>query len=645
MQSSTFMIYPMIQRLVFFALTFVTISNSIGAERTADRIFPDGWNWTSAEGTRVETTGKWIDDRFRFADAAHKYTTEDRASLTYRFTDPNIVIRLAGQNTSSYPGTGLPSHGKVAIFMDGKFVKEIFPTENGREILAGSALGPGEHELKLVHTAVGNSAGVRVEGFLTSPSPIGLVSLTVTGELQELLNDVRVNVMSAGNVIRSGIGRNWLSGQTTVAVPADHEYSLKITALGWNSQTVDCPAVKAGNSQRIDPVYLRRDAATEQYRFRYPRLNNQQILRAGSTFPARFLGFDTEIREVRIRRRNQNAVFTRVLAFTEDKGKAFYYDRQINVTLPDDTPTGVYDLEIDIVGGRRTSTCRSPSSVIVVKDFPENPRFVTFGHLDTSGQYQAEYMQRIATMANIIGADMVLISNSVNAAYISGALKHLQIPYVVNFGNHQMLGHQRWYGPNLGSISFGPKIAVLNYGAPWHNGIEKVVAELEKHQAKTIKIINAFEHNAPPEILDDFQITLIHDAHGPGEKVTNMGNTPTKRVGKSNSISFRLVEINQGKVVSATYKNHTTAPIPFSREQVSPVRIEKLKANRATIINEYEQAFPNSRITFLVPPGNYKPSTGIITSQAISDDHSLLEVEVRLKLEAQSQTPIVLEQQ
>ena len=70
-----------------------------------------------------------------------------------------------------------------------------------------------------------------------------------------------------------------------------------------------------------------------------------------------------------------------------------------------------------------------------------------------------------------------------------------------------------------------------------------------------------------------------------------------------------------------------------------------LKANRATIINEYEQAFPNSRIIFLVPPGNYKPSTGTITSQAISDDHSLLEVEVRLKLEAQSQTPIVLEQQ
>ena len=635
----------MIQRLIVFALTFVTISNSIGAERTADRIFPDGWNWTSAEGTQVKTTGEWIDDRFRFADAAHKYTTEDRASLTYRFTDPNIAVRLAGQNTTSYPGTGLPSHGKVAIFIDGKFVKEIFPAENGREILAGSALDPGEHELKLVHMVVGDSAGVRVEGFLTSQSPIGLVSLTVTGELQELLNDVRVDVSSAGNVIRSGIGRNWLSGQTAVAVPADHKYSLKINALGWDSQTVSCPVIKAGNHQRIDPVYLRRDPATEQYRFRYPRLNNQQIQRAGSTFPARFLGFDTEIREVRIRRRNQNAVFTRVLAFTEDKNKAFYYDRQINVTLPEDTPTGVYDLEIDIAGGRRTSTCRSPSSVIVVKDFPENPCFVTFGHLDTSGQYQAEYMQRIATMANIIGADMVLISNSVNAAYISGALKRLQIPYVVNFGNHQMLGHQRWYGPNLGSISFGPNIAVLNYGAPWHTGIEKVVTELEKHQEKTIKIINAFEHNAPPEILDAFQITLIHDAHGPGEKVTNMGNTPTKRVGKSNSISFRLVEINQGKVVSATYKDHPTAPIPFTREQVSPVRIEMLKANRATIINEYEQAFANSRITFLVPPGNYKPSTGTITSQAISDDHSLLEVEVRLKLEAQSRIPVVLEQQ
>ena len=89
------MIDPMIQRLLLFVLIFVTISSSIGAERTADRIFPDGWSWTSAEGTQVETTGKWIDDRFRFADAGHKYTTEDRASLTYRFTDRNIVGRLA----------------------------------------------------------------------------------------------------------------------------------------------------------------------------------------------------------------------------------------------------------------------------------------------------------------------------------------------------------------------------------------------------------------------------------------------------------------------------------------------------------------------------------------------------------------------
>ena len=168
---------PMIQRLVFFILTFVTISNSIGAERNGERIFPDGWNWASAEGTRVETTGKWIDDRFRFADAAHKYTTEDRASLTYRFTAPNIVIRLAGQNTSSYPGTGLPSHGKLAIFIDGKFVKEIFPAENGREILAGSALGPGKHELKLIHSAVGNSAGVRVSTWeMRAPSSLSILA-------------------------------------------------------------------------------------------------------------------------------------------------------------------------------------------------------------------------------------------------------------------------------------------------------------------------------------------------------------------------------------------------------------------------------------------------------------------------------------
>ena len=130
---------------------------------------------------------------------------------------------------------------------------------------------------------------------------------------------------------------------------------------------------------------------------------------------------------------------------------------------------------------------------------------------------------------------MVLASNSVNAAYLSGALSNLQMPYLINFGNHQVYGHHRWYGPDLGGVNFGSNLFVLNYGLPWHEPIAPVIALLKKHRDASIKVINAFEHNAPAKVLDEFRIALIHDAHGPGDKLMEMGRTPTQRAGKSNS--------------------------------------------------------------------------------------------------------------
>lgn len=614
----------------------------IHAETLNHRVFPEQWNWTSVHDQTVVTEGTWVDDRFRFADEAHKYTIDHDATLKWNFTGKAVVVRLAGQNTSSYPGTGLPAHGKLSVFLDGKLVDVIYPAQHGREFIVANDLPEGIHELELKHSAAPNSAGVRIEGFLTAQEPVGLLAIAITGELQEYLNDVRLVVTKDNKIIRSSIERNWLTGNSTIALPAKQSYQLRIEALGWTTQTHKTPTIEANSANNSPPIYLHRDPKTKIYRFRSPQLNNQAIRKPGEQFTARFLGFDTQIKEVRIQRQNSEATFTRVLPFKENKEKAFYYDRQIEVSLPGNTPPGVYDLEIDIIGGRRTSTCRSPSSVVIVSEYPINPRFVTFGHLDTSGQFQAEYLKRITSMANIIGADMVLASNSVNPAYISGALSNLQMPYVVNFGNHQVFGHHRWYGSDLGGVSFGPDIFVLNYGLPWHEPIEPVLAKLEQNRAKSIKVINAFEHNAPTSLLDDFKIALIHDAHGPGDKLMKMGNTPTQRVGKSNSISFRVVEFQNGKVINATYNGHPTAPIPFTREQESPLRINWKTPTEANVINDFEQAFKNAKVTFLVPKATYTTATGRIESTVFSDDGRFAEVTVAVDLNASSKTTITL---
>ena len=626
----------------FCSFVYLVLAASLQAEKLNPNVFPTDWEWTSVNDEMVTTEGKWIDDRFRFADAAHKYTTEDGACLRWRFVGKSVAVRLAGQNTSSYPGTGLPSHGKLSLYIDGELTNEVYSAQHGREVVAANNLSAGPHELKLVHSTIGDAAGLRIEGFITSSKPIGLFFISVTGELQEYMNDARFVVSQNGKIVRSAIGRNWLTGSAHLCLPSGNIYDVRIKACGWTAETVRTPRIIAAATNESPPVYLRRTAKTSVYRFRYPRLNDQAIRRGGESFNARFLGFDTEIKEVRIRRQQEDATFTRVLKFTEDRDKAFYYDRQININIPAETPLGVYDLEIDIVGGRRTSTCRSPTSVVVVNEYPENPKFITFGHLDTSGQFQAEYLQRLASMANIIGADMVLASNCVNAAYVSGALSNLQMPYLVNFGNHQVYGHHRWYGSDLGGVTIGPDIFVLNFGLPWHEPIEPVIAALEKNRSKAIKIINAFENNAPDVVLDQFKIAMIHDAHGPGDKLMEMGNTPTQRVGKTNSVSFRVVQFENGKVASATYAGHETAPIPFERDELCPLRIEVIKPLAVRVINEYRQAFSKGRVSFVVPNGRYLPTAGQIISENVSDNKKLVEVIVENDIPASSETTITL---
>ena len=187
---------------------------------------------------------------------------------------------------------------------------------------------------------------------------------------------------------------------------------------------------------------------------------------------------------------------------------------------------------------------------------------------------------------------------------------------------------------------YGPNLVVLNYGLPWHESIEPVFAELQKHHTKNIKVINAFEHNAPISLLDKFKVALIHDAHGPGDKLMKMGQTPTQRVGKSNSVSFRLVEFENGQVVSATYHNHPTDR--FLWEGTALLGELKVAFNSATVINEFDQSFENAQITFVVPNAKYTTTAGRVKSIVISDDDTLAEVIVTMNIKSNSKTNINL---
>lgn len=585
----------------------------------------------------VKRSGKWNESRFRFAMTASLQTNEDGAALEFDFDGTAIAVRLGGHDVPAY---GPPSLGRLAIAIDGEHRLDVSPRSSPREIVLATGLHPGRHTVRIEHQRDGDLTGCRVESFRVWKDGRGGVRFHVGGEQNSHLVDCRAVIRRGDRIIREELVRNWITGQCSLngLLPADN-YSLEIRAMGWLPVRTRQFHIVAEDAVEIPAIYLRRDPATVRHRFRFPRLNQPVVRRPGETFRARFLGFDANIDEVKVTRKIGPAVISRVLSFEEDKAAAYYYDREVSLTLPGDMPSGTYDLTVTVTGGGRTGVCRSPRSVHVVTEYPANPMFVTFGHLDTSAQYQAEYLAQLVEMINVLAPDMVLCSNACNPAYVSGALASLDMPYVINFGNHQFPGHEAWYGDPVGVVDFGPNVAVLNFGYPWHVDRSKADALLGAYADTAIRVINAFEANAPIAFLDRHQIRMIHDAHGIGRKVMDLGSTPTKRIGKSNSESFRVVRFRDNRVVSCTYRGDDTAPIPFPRHSPPPLALSfdhpndgSHTVNAVTVTNRLAEAFPDGRVRFVLPSGEYDIRGGRPESNDISDDGHLSVLTVRVDI-------------
>ncbi len=596
---------------------------------------------SALDDKQVKRQGSWREHRFRFAAAASLQTDDDKAALEYAFEGTAVAVRLGGHNVPAY---GAPNLGSLVVSVDGGHELSLTPRSLPREILLAEGLTPGPHQVRIEHRRDGELAGCRIESLWTWDHPRGELRFHVSGEENTHLVDCRAILRRGDTIVRNTLVRNWMTGQCSLAgLLPGVGYSLEIRTSGWQTAHTEMFSIEAGKPTELAPIYLRRSASTVRQRFRFPMLNQPAIRQPGETFRARFLGFEATIDEVTITRRIGSAIISRVVEFKEDESAAFYYDREVVVSLPDDIPPGAYDLTVQVTGGRRTGFCRSPRSVHVLGEYPKDPVFVTFGHLETSGQYQAEYLERLVEITNLLAPDIVLCSTACNPAYLSGALAGLDMPYVINFGNHQFPGHEAWYGDPVGLIDVGPHVSVLNFGHPWHADRSRAEAHFASRPNTAIRVINAFEGNAPLDLLDRHQVRMIHDAHGIGKKVMDLGATPTRRIGKTSSESFRVVRFRDNEVESCTYSGHETAPIPFGRDSPAPLNVSfshlndgKQTTNTATVTNRLADAYPNGRVTFLVPVGNYGVTGGRLESQVPSDDGRAVALSVRVDIPANS---------
>ena len=607
-------------------------SISAGHAKAIDARFPDDVNAIS-----IEREGLWSQTRHRNAAADVLATSKDGAALSFSFEGQGLSACL---DTLTPPSYGQPEQGLLEVFVDGQRTCTFHPQASANEVVVARGLAKGHHSVRLVHRAQGQNSGCRIRGFRVLSSDSGDLSFTVNGEANHALVDVRAVLTRKGEVVRDTLVRNWLTGGCRVTgLPKGDDYVLELRAMGWRTYRRENISVGAGKETTLPPVYLRRQWDAPPDAFKFPGLGQAVILTPKGTFQTRLATYQAAIKGVRLVRQTGPATISRPCEFEDDPAAAFYFYRQATVKLPDDVPDGLYDMEVTLQAGYKLV---SPRCVQVVSRFPSDPVFMTFGHLDTWGQYQAEYLGRLVDLANLIAPDMMLISNEVNPAYASGALYGLDMPCVVTFGNHGVPGPEQWFGEAVGVVDIGPGVSVLNFGRTWDADLSTARSLLDARADVPCKVINAVEHNAPVEtFLDKYRVSLLHDAHGPGPRVMKLGATPTIRVGKVDSASFRIVRFKGPVPVSYTYQGDETASIPFNRDGQPPVRVLYEPANdgshthlAAQVTNDLKEDFPNGRVGFVLPKGRYRSAGGRIESQVDSDGGKYTVLAVRVDIPA-----------
>jgi hypothetical protein len=529
---------------------------------------------TATDTSKVKRIGNWKPDLLRGATSEALVTHDENAAIEFHFNGNYLVLCL---DTLTTPNYGEIEAGIIEVYIDGNLSEVVTPLSCADEVCLFKHSEIRNHQIRLVHRGNQGGYGCRIKGFRILSTPCGDLKFIVNGEHNFSFIDVRVKLSQNGKLIRNSLHRNWLTGQCCLAgIPIGENYEIEIIASGWQSFKSDKFKIESDKSIVLNSIYLFRAQDSSEESFKFPRYGKSKIILPGSEFRIKFKAHDAIIEKLSLVRTVGPAKISRICKFIEDKPRqgvfldlndeSMYYVTEGKVIIPENTPTGLYDIEIELRYETINNKIISKRSVYVVKEYPKDPVFLSYGHMDVWGQGPSEYIKQIMEVANIIAPDLVLVANSCNPAYVSGAMYDLEVPFIINFGNHQSPGQDIWFGESISVMDYGPNTSILNFGHSWDRDLSEVKTILNARKNVPCKIIHAFEYGVPvEEILDPYQICLFHDAHGPGPKIKFLGKTPTIRVGKVNNSSFRLLKFKNNKPFSYTYNQHEFHPIPFPR--------------------------------------------------------------------------------
>lgn len=601
----------------------------------------------AADATSCRIEGKYAIQVYPRSVGRQSVFLFEGSRLTVSTKARAVYLRLPTVFATPGPRYSDFADARLRIRIDERPWQEFALATARQEWPIAQDLPPGEH--RVVPEPAGTMAAV--DGFRFAPEPLsGLLGTIVASGYSELLTDVRAEVFSEDKRVRTEYVRSPLTGHFELWGLAPGAYKLRITAAGWLPHEVPEVVIRRpGQQVDLGKIAVTRDprcGGRDIQNREGPRFGRSVSVSTGQSFttPINLVGglptaarLVSPFRTIDVRVSDARMI---ELGVWNNVGVATF-------NVPPSTPHDMYDLHLSFATTAREQTNVLAQAVCVREPLPPDFHVAGIGHMNTWGQQTAEYLTRVAEVAELAGARTLLVSNEVNAAYVSGAFQSLWIPYAVTPGNHTMPRWDEFFGSS--SVAHDDdSLRVVTFGRwpteSWHEAGRLI----EERPEATNRILLCYEGYAPIDLIRDGQVDLLFDGHSDRPHPDSQSFPPgTLHLRAPTQETIRWIPMTRERISSEIRGADDVPVLNVPRSGPAPLRVNFTAANdgssseqTAVITNEYPHRFPRARIRFLMRAGRYRLEGGR-TLQAFQSDAGTTTV-IDAEIDVQARTDVTV---
>src|SRR5262245_61058678 len=289
--------------------------------------------------------------------------------LTFSTRARAVYLRLPTVFATPGPRYSDFAEARLRIRVDERPWQEIALATARQEWPIVEDLPPGGHHV--IVEPVGTMAAV--DGFRIAPGPLsGLLGTIVASGYSELLTDVRAEVFSGGNRVRTEYVRSPFTGNFELWGLPPGAYKLRITAAGWLPHELPIVIRQPGHRVDLGTIAVKRDpkcGGRDLQNRQGPRFGRSVSVSPGQSFrtPINLLGnlptaarLVSPYRTIDVRVSEARRI---ELGAWNDAGVATF-------NVPLSTPHDMYDLHLLFATTAREQTIVLPQAVCVREPLP-----------------------------------------------------------------------------------------------------------------------------------------------------------------------------------------------------------------------------------------------------------------------------------